>query len=45
MGNQRNKFGKPFEGYLDIRSDFFNLETNDNNVEKLKTIDEFYRQH
>ena len=44
MGNQRNKFGKPFEGYLDIRSDFFNLETNDNNVEKLKKIDEFYRQ-
>ena len=44
MRNQKINLAKPFEGYLNTRSDFYNLKTNDDNVKKLKTIDEYYRQ-
>lgn len=42
MTKIKNKFGKSFDGYTNLRSDFFNLVSNDKHVIKLKNIDEFY---
>ena len=44
MTNKKNKYGKSFDGYLNIRSDFFNKDINDSEVKKLKKIDKFYKK-
>ena len=42
MTNTKNKYGKPFKGYVSIKSEFFDLDINDDNVSKIKKIDELY---
>lgn len=44
MTKIKNKYSKPFKGYLNIRSDFFDIASNNHHVKKLKQIDEFYSQ-
>ena len=42
MSNTKNKYGKPFEGYVNIKSEFFDVDINDLNVNKIKEIDDLY---
>ena len=42
MTKAKNKFGKGFEDYVNIKSEFYNDDLNDYNVIKSKKIDELY---